>query len=39
MMIRAVILGAAHGSARGFAWGSVVVAAVTVVLQFLFFGC
>jgi hypothetical protein len=38
MMFKAAAKGAAHGSARGFAWGSVLVAAVVVFLQWVFGG-
>jgi len=38
MMIKAAVLGAIHASARGFAWGSVLVAAVAAFLMWAFFG-
>lgn len=36
MMLKAALEGAAHGSAHGFAWGLVLVAFLTVAIQWMF---
>lgn len=36
MMIKAAFNGAAHGTARGFAWGCVLTATIAVLLGYVF---